>query len=327
MAAPLSTIPIAWAARGACPLCGASPLTLEPPDRLACGRCGLAFEVEAGGARLHLVRLPAQVQGAADAEWRTAAEVRGWLETLVQAGCPSAQVDVEPVPPLAGPPAEPAMPTPAEARAQARGLFALGHSLPQIDGILRRSGVWSPEQIAAALAELEPLVAAGRARQRRQAWLLAGLGFGLIAVVLTGLAIYLSLLGASPAVPAPPATVGAAGAGNWPAALQTLVPPGARLVNPTPAVQRLTGAAAAGAHVCPQSPEEAAGLFGGLAKDWRYDQASAGWLMFSALDMVTVQVPAKMVAGYMRIGESLDMVQVDGPATISGVNMIVITCE
>ncbi len=41
---------------------------------------------------------------------------------------------------------------------------------------------------------------------------------------------------------------------------------------------------------------------------------------------VTIRVPQNMVAGYMKM-DSMDMITVHGPATITNLNFVVITCE
>ncbi|MBL8058210.1 MAG: hypothetical protein JNK29_16005 [Anaerolineales bacterium] len=336
---PLSPIPAQWAARGACPVCGAAPLALEPPDQLACPRCGTAFQVEAGGPRLRLVRLPAAIScSGPDAEWRTAAEARAWVRELAAPPPAAPAPSVEP--PL---PAEPsAAPgagaesaareaVPAEALAHAQGLFALRHTVPQIERILLSAHTWTPAEVAAVLEAMRPAVAAAQARQRRLGWRLAGAG---MAVVTLGLALTAwAMLAGNTAPPAaaglPPAASAAptSAASGLPAGLQTLIPPGARLVNATPVIRRGTLSGAPGASACPRTAEAAADLFGGAAGDWRYDQASRGWMLFSQTSLITVRVPAKMVAGYLEFGQSLNVSQVDGPATLDGVNMVVISCE
>lgn len=330
-ASPRPFIPADWAARGVCPVCGATPLTLSQPDQLACGRCGAAFQVEAGGPRLRLVRLPAPAGQAADDQWRTPAEARAWVRGLIL----SRRRPAAPAEPPAdgGPaPAPPAEAAPADALARAQGLFALRHTLPQIERILLSSQTWTPGQVAAVLEALRPTLAAAQARQRRQGWWLAGIGLAIVALVLgLGAWTMLTFGGAPPVAATPQPADGAASAptaaGGLPAGLQTLVPPGARLVNATPVIRRGLTSGAPESSACPRSPEAAAGLFGGAAGDWRYDEAGHGWMLFSGANLITVRVPANMVAGYMEFGQSLNLSQVDGPATLDGVNMVVVSCE
>ncbi|MEW6092352.1 MAG: hypothetical protein AB1531_00150, partial [Chloroflexota bacterium] len=82
-----ASIPEAWGSRACCPLCSASKMTVchtpDAPDRLACGTCGLAFELELGGARLRVTRWPESLtvpQKESPNRWLTITELR----TLVQ---------------------------------------------------------------------------------------------------------------------------------------------------------------------------------------------------------------------------------------------------
>ncbi|MCC6189829.1 MAG: hypothetical protein IT318_12410, partial [Anaerolineales bacterium] len=60
---PRFHLPEAWAGQGACPVCqtrGQLSILRQgtEPDQLGCGACGAAFNVEAAGQRVRLVRLP-----------------------------------------------------------------------------------------------------------------------------------------------------------------------------------------------------------------------------------------------------------------------------
>ena len=56
------TIPDAWAEQGHCPYCAASGMRVQHPaagaDQLQCTACGLTFEMELDGTRLHVVHWP-----------------------------------------------------------------------------------------------------------------------------------------------------------------------------------------------------------------------------------------------------------------------------
>jgi len=127
------------------------------------------------------------------------------------------------------------------------------------------------------------------------------------------------------------AASGTAPAADLPAPLQTLLPPGVQVTNPTPVIHRgatgADGAAAAAAPACPASPAAAAELFGGQAAFWRYDSASGGWILFSAAELISVRIPSGMTAGYLTFGENLGLADVTGPATIDGINMLAVTCN
>jgi hypothetical protein len=378
MTQPLAMLPDAWAEKGRCPVCGSAPLAIErrlEADRLACGRCGTAFEVEDGGPRIRLARLPAPITAPPDGAWRMAAEAREWVRSLAAqrpAQTTPATPRPEPKPaPLAPGPAvaaptpglEPVPPeappsaastendAPPEALERARQLLALRHTLAQIEALLSRSGEWTPAQVRAVMASLAQADAQARARQKRNLWLAVGGTLGLLLVLFVG-ALALNWTRAAPPeaapatqapaspldaftrlfAPADPSRPGAstppAGAvpADLPPQLATLLPPGARLVNPTPIIQRGPESGAPGRSACPLDAETAAGLFGGQADNWQYDQASGGWMMFS-LELETVRVPEGMTAGYLTFSQSLSLSEVSGPAVIENVNMVAVLCS
>jgi hypothetical protein len=187
---PLGLIPEDWIKSARCPVCKASPLTVEnalEADRLACARCGAAFEVEDGGTHVCIVRMPAVARAAPDGLWRTPAETRAWVRALAlraQALEPSlAQATTAPAPatPPAAPDAQsealpqpPASPTSQSSlvnldlfHAQARQLLKLNHTPPQIKVILERAGKLTAEHIASVMAEVEQLHAQKKAQERR----------------------------------------------------------------------------------------------------------------------------------------------------------------
>lgn len=121
----------------------------------------------------------------------------------------------------------------------------------------------------------------------------------------------------------------ASGGGNngeqMPAALQTLAPPGVRVVEaPTPEIRRGDGPASS---TCPASKEEAALLFGGQPDQWQAAENVQGWMLFSTSGPVTVRVPANMTLGYLEIGESLSIRDIPGPATVTNVYLGAVSCE
>lgn len=243
MIQPMGLIQDEWAARARCPVCRASPLTVEhalEADRLACAGCGVLFEAEDGGPRIRLVRLPAIVCGAPDGVWRDGHETRVWLRALAKQRPPSPAPHPAPVSqaepgrptlPAEPPPPEPltipepsgpfvAEPVaveerpspPAEALAQARQLFMLNHSLPRIKTILENSGLWTPEQVQAVIDALTPIDAQKKARERRAVQLTVG--SALVGMALCGLVSALAVIrpGASAQVFAAWSSHGAGGA-------------------------------------------------------------------------------------------------------------------
>ena len=139
-AVPRYHLPDEWSGKGACPVCRTpGRLSVQRqdiiPDRMLCGACGTAFEVETVGNRIRLAEplptLPAHALGLLDA-WMTPAELLLLLErdTLASSGSPfepiaavmsahSPAVSAAAWPPSAISPSAPASaplnPTPAEA--------------------------------------------------------------------------------------------------------------------------------------------------------------------------------------------------------------------
>ncbi|MBI3177679.1 MAG: hypothetical protein HYZ35_06785 [Chloroflexi bacterium] len=109
-----------------------------------------------------------------------------------------------------------------------------------------------------------------------------------------------------------------------PPLLRTLIPPGITVLDsPTPSARLGSGPAAG---KCPVTPLQAAQLFGGDLSNWSKDEQTGGWMMIVAGPPVTVFVPANMSAGYLTIGEALNMISVDGPATIDNANFVAVSC-
>lgn len=102
-----------------------------------------------------------------------------------------------------------------------------------------------------------------------------------------------------------------------------LVPEGLTVLNvPTPSVAS-GGPPAAG---CPDTPAEAAGLFGGDVADWSINREVEGWLVIVVGSPITLSLPANMSVGYMVFADSLEMRSALGPATITNVNFAAIAC-
>lgn len=111
------------------------------------------------------------------------------------------------------------------------------------------------------------------------------------------------------------------GVPDW---IRALVPEGLTVVGvPTPSVET-TGPPASD---CPFTAELAAAMFGGSSGNWSYDADNNGWFMTVFAQPVTVRVPLNMSAGYLVVGETMEFRNVHGPATITNVNFVAISCE
>jgi hypothetical protein len=125
----------------------------------------------------------------------------------------------------------------------------------------------------------------------------------------------------SAATPAP----GTAINNQLPPLLQTLIPPGVSVINaPTPEVRHGDGPPVS---ACPRTRAEAAELFGGEPDQWQPAENVRGWMVFSTTTGVTVRVPESMTLGYLQVGNSLSLTDVNGPATVTNVYMGAISCE
>jgi hypothetical protein len=111
-----------------------------------------------------------------------------------------------------------------------------------------------------------------------------------------------------------------------PAPIQTMLPPEVKiLVAPTPEV--IPGDPRDNTVVnCPRDKLAAANLFGGPANDWTLNSELHGWIFISKTTS-TIHLPAGMSAGFLVITESMEMKSTLGPATITNVNMIAVSCE
>ena len=111
------------------------------------------------------------------------------------------------------------------------------------------------------------------------------------------------------------------GVPDW---IKALVPDGITVVGvPTPAIEE----AGPPQSECPFTSELAAALFGGRAENWSYDSENNGWYATVFNTPLTVRVPANMSAGYLVLGETFEFRNVHGPATVSNINFIAISCD
>jgi DNA-directed RNA polymerase subunit RPC12/RpoP len=78
---------------------------------------------------------------------------------------------------------------------------------------------------------------------------------------------------------------------------------------------------------CPRTAQQAAALFGGQPADWFHASGSNAWIMASAGGISNnIRVPIGMKAAYLKLSNNLNLIEVNGPATLSNANYIAISC-
>ena len=81
------------------------------------------------------------------------------------------------------------------------------------------------------------------------------------------------------------------------------------------------------AGTCPHTAGQAASLFGGQPSDWVSPPNSSGWIMIRKGKPADIYVPKGMKAAYLQLGStSMQLVDVDGPATLSNAYYIAVSC-
>jgi hypothetical protein len=331
------------------------------PDQMACPRCGASFELEQGGSRILMTAMPQALHATMAGKWVTLDEVRNEVARLLQQhqqDTPAPQAGAEATTPAARSPLSPPIspnvqaeppkpPTPqqeqddrlAQYKASAKELYSLGNSVEQIRIVLQRTSRLKPEDINEVLVEVSALEKARRSKQNRRMILILVLSLLLLSCCVGGALAFntiktniLRLTSPGTAVPFVQPTSSIAGLNNpsgdvssvvLPAAIQTLVPPGVKVINaPTPNVhiqQPVEGSITR----CPKDAITAANLFGGRANEW--SKSTDGW-MFIGKQPITLRVPQDMSAGYLVFGGNLEMRNVFGPAKVDNIYMAVVSC-
>ena len=350
------TIPDAWAQHGRCPFCAASGMRVQHPaagaDQLQCMACGLTFEVELDGARLHISHWPDSLPFMhimVSDTWMTAAELRALIQRM--AAPPSVPASISPAAPdqssfpitpvksdtdLGMPDAAVVTtwtPTPPQASAppaldptgiaiRIKKLRALGNSPKEIQTILTQSEK-EPERAQAILRIIAQMEHQEQSRQWKKLRLSLGIVGGLGIILLGAGFVFLKNYQNKP--------VGAGPAGQNTPAQDTPVPnPVVKALNlNTPVVNYNAGppsSSTGDASVCPRTSQQAADLFGGQPGDWVSPPSSNGWIMVRKGKSADIFVPKGMKAAYLQLGNSLQLVDLDGPATLSGVYYIAVSC-
>ncbi len=307
-----ASIPESWGSQALCPWCSAPKMavchTPDAPDQLACGTCGLAFELELGGGRLRVAHWPEPLdalQNESADQWLTTTKLR---ELARQAPSrPDTRVPISPPKVVQVQPA-----SLDEMVVRIKKLRDLGNSPTQIRNILAQTGA-KPEQIKAALEAAKRVERQESSRQQKKMWRsLAFVGITLLACIGAGITLQHIYAGKS---------------GGVPPLRATLMPGLAEALNlNTPMVQY--GAAPAGpiSNNCPRTSSQAAALFGGQADAWSSPPNSNGWVMIDPGQANTLYIPQGMKAAYLELGSTIILVEISGPATLSNVYYIAVSC-
>jgi hypothetical protein len=320
------------------------------PDRLFCNACGLAFELEMEGARLHVSRwpdgLPFLLIMIPD-EWRTTAELRSLVRQNISANdlaapiSPAASVQLPPPIPTAKteialePPvpvglasltqAAPSKPTSALLDTDAIGirikqLRALGNSSKEISTTLTQAET-DPERVKAILGILYRMERQEQTRQSKKLfWSLGILAALVILLVAAGYVLQIKTQNQAQANAAGPAGQKT----PPPNPLAQLLKLNTPVVNynavaPPVADTTLTSG-------CPRTAQEAADLFGGQPADWYYPPGSHGWVLARTASSTNIFVPKGMKAAYLLLSDKLNLIEVQGPASLSGAYYAAISC-
>lgn len=319
-------------------------------DQLRCTACGLAFELEMDGARLHVSRWPDSLPFLhimVSDDWRSAADLRSLVKQMTSgsnaATPPPATAPIQPLAPI--PPAESetaaVMPPPAPAAApkpaapaldataigiRIKQLRTLGNSSKEIRTTLTQAEK-DPERVQAILGMIDQMERYEQARQgNKLAWSLGILMVVVILLVGAGYIWQTNFLNQNQ-----PAAGGAGGPAGAPAQPTQAPNIAVKILNlNTPVVNYGSvppGASSVSATACPRTAQQAADSFGGKPTDWYYPPGSNGWVMAHAGGgSVNIFVPKGMKAAYLQLSNRLQLNEVAGPATMTDVYYVAISC-
>jgi len=346
-------IPALWAEKGHCPLCNSAQMCVLHPsegaDQLSCTRCGLAFELEMDGARLHVTHWPDALPFLnimSPDEWRTVSELRNVVKQPVStpakaapvmpppAGSSPASLPGTPVKPdsakVASPPPaaakQPAVAAPDAAQIELRvkSLRALGDSQKDIRTILTRAEK-DPDRAKAILKIIDQMERKEQARQgKKLVWSLTF--FVIVVMIVAGVGYY--FLRNSSQENQPVASDGGSALQDTKTLSPNMVVKIMKLE--TPVVNQgvvPTGKTNAVVTLCPHTADDAAALFGGDPVDWYYPPSANGWVMVRKEGTsANIYIPKGMKAAYLQLGNNLQLVEVLGPATLNNAHYVAVSC-
>ncbi|HEY5156378.1 MAG TPA: hypothetical protein VII93_00240 [Anaerolineales bacterium] len=308
-------IPNDWSQKVTCPLCAVFKMqVVDPPngpDQLRCDSCGISFELELGGDLIHVIEWPdgsTALQEDVAGRWISVEELRTLVRMLaiqqragMDASNPTHHVNEKLL---------------AEISQTVESLHGLGNTPAQIGAILEENEP-DPQRIEAAREAVNRLERTERELQAvrlRSSLILAGV----LLILMIGVGIVLS----SVFLGKPNGTVGSQQAPILPNLAKALHL-GTPVIEPTTTPEGTTSVKVSG---CPNSPAEAAAMFGGQVDKWS-SPSSSGWVMLTTSQAATIFVPKNMSAGYLQFSNQLSLTQVNGPATLTNIYYVAISCR
>ena len=319
-------------------------------DQLLCTACGLAFELELDGVRLHVSHWPDSLPFLhimVPDDWRTAADLRSVVKQMTSApgistpaslsepgqpplpitpakaeSTPEKQVPAGitnlPSPELT--PSAPPAPDAATIGIRVKQLRALGNSPKEIRATLTQPEK-DPQRVQAILGIIARMEHQEQARQgKKLLWSLGILGVVVILLVGAGYLLQASFLNQNQSTSGAAGTLQATQPSDLAVKLLKLNTPVVNYGAVPP------GGAKASTSVCPRTAQEAADLFGGQPADWYYPPGSHGWVMARTGASANIYVPGGMKAAYLQLSNRLQLVEVQGPATLSDAYYVAISC-
>jgi hypothetical protein len=319
------SIPDTWGEKAQCPLCATRGLFVhqqpEQPDQLRCPKCRLAFEVENGGARLHVARWPAALEelDGLTKDWLTVAELRELAKKVVSAPATPQTASVPIRSKSEGLAPGPERPVKAaisdETIMRVKALRDLGNSEYQVRQILLGEGKTLAE-VQATISAANEMDKKDRSRQQRKLWRsLTATMLALFVCIGSGVLLQSGFSDNKPEIIANAQASVAPQAAD---ALHLNTPVVQYAPNPPAAASVITG--------CPGNAEEAAMLFGGKSFNWKSPPGSNGWFMIDIEQGNSIYVPSNMTAAYMELGAAINLVEIRGPVTMQDVYYIAISC-
>jgi hypothetical protein len=331
------TIPDGWGQHACCPLCSFAGMRVIHParraDQMLCTVCGLSFELEMEGARLHVCHWPDAfplLNTLISDAWRTPADLRTVVGKMKSAADESAVSaiqtaraiarDEEDIPDTVAvhapaPAGQPRPPTPEEIKVLAKihELRQMGNDLKQIRTTLNQAEQ-DPEQLKILNRLLSGMQLQEHTRQQKRMRLILATVGSLLVVMLAG-GLVLREMDHRQA--------------NSPASAGTPAPNMlAKALNLSTPVIKYGGLPDGSSKIpCPRTPDQAAERFGGTSSNWFSLPNTYGWIMLRTGQPVELTIPAGMKSAYIDLGGSSILVEIQGPATIKGANSLTISCQ